>query len=402
MKPRNLAGPIVRGGDFWGRNAEIDELWHLLEKGDVLLAGPRRYGKSSIMYALLDNPMGGWHPLYLDLESVETPVEFVTTLGAELLCRTRLRELLIQAKSLPAAFRGWITSSIDGISVEVPDVGSVKLALRKAVDDPAKFGVLADQLLDEMKGLPDKTAILLDEFPMMVSAMLDKDQAGGLRFLKWFRAARQNPGTEGLSLLLGGSLNIEPRLEQLGSEALLGHLQRLRLSPMSRDQSLRFIKEVFDGEQYEVEQGVAEEILRIARTGVHYYLQVIIQECLALARREGRLVMVSDVARVYAEKVVGPEGRHRFSHYHTRLRHYGSDEYIARTVLDYLCRNADASASELVRVVAESGADPSRLNDVMIRLEGDYYVVKEGSRYRFTDGLLTDWWIRNSVKPNRS
>jgi uncharacterized protein len=399
MKPRNLAGPVVRGPDFWGRDIEVEELWRLLAKGNVLLNGPRRYGKSSLMYALFDNPADGWRPLLIDVESLETPTEFVATLGAELLCRTKLTEVIRGAKNLPRALARWVASVVQEVSVGSADVGEVKLQLRKGIEEPAQLSLVAGQLLAQLKGLPNRTAILLDEFPMMVAAMLDKDQEEGLRFLKWFRACRQSPGMESVSFLLGGSLNIEPRLERLASESLINDLQRFRVSPMSHDQSLRFINEVFEAEEHTVEDGVTEEILRTAQTGVHYYLQVIIQECLALVRREQRKLFISDVATVYSEKVVGPENRHRFSHYHTRLRYYGTNERIARLALDYLCRNLGASIDELARIVAAGGADTAGLEDAMVRLEGDYYVTREGSVYRFSDGLLKDWWIRNSANP---
>jgi len=73
MKPRNVAGPVVRGSDFWGRESEVDTLWRLLERGGVLLSGPRRYGKSSIMYAPLDGPRDGWRRLLVDVEPIESP-----------------------------------------------------------------------------------------------------------------------------------------------------------------------------------------------------------------------------------------------------------------------------------------------------------------------------------------
>ena len=45
-KKRSWTG--CKGCNFWGRSAEVDILWRLLERGDVLLTGPRRYGKSSL------------------------------------------------------------------------------------------------------------------------------------------------------------------------------------------------------------------------------------------------------------------------------------------------------------------------------------------------------------------
>jgi len=58
-----------------------------------------------------------------------------------------------------------------------------------------------------------------------------------------------------------------------------------------------------------------------------------LQEMLVLARHDGRQIRLVDVASVYRDKVVGPENRHRFSHYHTRLKYYGDLEEPARVVL---------------------------------------------------------------------
>ena len=130
---------------------------------------------------------------------------------------------------------------------------------------------------------------------------------------------------------------------------------------------------------------------------MHYYLQVIIQECLTLARQERRALSISDVAMVYREKVVGPENRHRFSHYQTRLKYYGLNEQAARIVLDYLCRNENASASKLIEVVRMFDEKKEDIEDVMVRLEGDYYVTKEGDFFSFSDGLVKDWWIGTAI-----
>ena len=210
------------------------------------------------MYALLDSPREGWRSVLVDVESIETPTEFVTTLAAELLSHTKLLDVVRAAKSLPRALRRGITSIIQEVSLESADVGAIKVQVRKGIEESAQWSDIAGQLLAQMKGLPNRTAILLDEFPVMLAAMLDRSEREGLRFLKWFRACRQMPGAESVSFLVGGSLNIEPRLERLASESLLGDFQRFRVSPMSEDQSLRFIKEVFEAEDHAVEPGVPE------------------------------------------------------------------------------------------------------------------------------------------------
>jgi len=46
-----------------------------------------------------------------------------------------------------------------------------------------------------------------------------------------------------------------------------------------------------------------------------------------------------------------------------------------------------------------SGSDRVVIDNVVVRLEADYYVLREGGRVRFADGLLKDWWSRNGTTP---
>ncbi|HKC39396.1 MAG TPA: hypothetical protein VKC15_07655, partial [Gemmatimonadales bacterium] len=285
--PKNVAGPVVRGPDFWGRDVETRHLWRLLERGSVLLTGPRRHGKSSLMYGVLDGPPKGFSVFLLDVEWIETPQEFLTTMTAELLAIDRIRSLVRGVRSMPSMFRRWVAGVIDEVGVGLGNVGELKIRLRQGLVDAESWPELAGQVPGTLRTLSDRCVLILDEFPIMVSSMLEQDEAVGLRFLRWFRTFRQSPGTETLTFLLGGSTNIEPRLEYLAAEALLGDLQRLRLMPFDRPRALAFVRALLAEERADCESGVPEEIVAACGSGVPYYLQVIVSECLAVTRRTG-------------------------------------------------------------------------------------------------------------------
>src|SRR5216683_4382012 len=131
LGPRNIAGPVVRGPDFWGRENEVKHLWQLLTQGSVLLTGPRRHGKSSLMYGALDQPSDGFVVILLDVEWIETPEEFLTTMAAELLAIDRVRQVFSNLGSAPSALRRWISSIIEDVGVGVSNVGELKIRLRQ-------------------------------------------------------------------------------------------------------------------------------------------------------------------------------------------------------------------------------------------------------------------------------
>jgi hypothetical protein len=218
-------------------------------------------------------------------------------------------------------------------------------------------------------------------------------------FLRWFRALRQRQSNGKVRFLLGGSVNIEPRLERLRSEALLNDLERLRLRPLSRERSVEFVTAVLQAEAATFEPEVPAEIVRIADCGVHFFLHVLIAECLAEARHRRRAILVADVAQTYRDRVLGPPNRARFSHYHSRLKeHYRHLEAAARALLDHLTTTLVCSSQDLIDALQRAGEDAGTFDDVITLLESDYYIERDGDRYVFSSGFLRDWWLRNAAR----
>ena len=296
-RPKNIAGAVARGADFWGREADVDELWRVLSRGSTLLSAPRRWGKSSLMWALRDTPRAGWTVVDLDVEYVETPIEFLTELTAALLQQDAFARLFKSAKKAPGALMRWISGAVDEVGV-----GELKLKLRSGLEKQDNWHDLAEQLLGYMRNVEGQLLVIIDEFPMMISNFLDDDEEGGLQFLKWFRAQRVGQKAPNTRFLLGGSVNIEPRLEQLASEALLNDLERFYLIPMEEERTIAFVTAILSGEDAVFEEGVPAEIARTIGTGVHFYLQVLISECLPTRAGRGlRLQMYPAAPRRQAQ-----------------------------------------------------------------------------------------------------
>jgi AAA+ ATPase superfamily predicted ATPase len=80
----NRVGSPVRLDDFFGRDSFVELLWEKLDAGNVLLAAPRRFGKTSVMYRLMDRPREGYKFIHADLEYMAQPAELITELSVQL------------------------------------------------------------------------------------------------------------------------------------------------------------------------------------------------------------------------------------------------------------------------------------------------------------------------------
>lgn len=68
-----IVGGLTRGGDFWFRKEFVANLWVSVRKHNILLIAPRRIGKTSVMYRMLDHPKKGWLVVHLNVEHLRHP-----------------------------------------------------------------------------------------------------------------------------------------------------------------------------------------------------------------------------------------------------------------------------------------------------------------------------------------
>ncbi len=66
-----IVGSVVREGDFLFRKEILRNLWDALKKHNVLLLAPRRIGKTSVMYRMLDHPEDDWLVVHLNVEDLK-------------------------------------------------------------------------------------------------------------------------------------------------------------------------------------------------------------------------------------------------------------------------------------------------------------------------------------------
>ena len=75
-----IVGSPARDEDFLFRQDFVMDLWGALKKHNVILLAPRRTGKTSVMYRMLDHPKADWLVIHKNVENLKTPVEFVIEL----------------------------------------------------------------------------------------------------------------------------------------------------------------------------------------------------------------------------------------------------------------------------------------------------------------------------------
>lgn len=74
---RNVVGTPARKDNFYKRDSEIAKIQRRLADGNNLqIAAPRRVGKTSILFYLLDNSIDGNVYVYIDTERISNEQDY--------------------------------------------------------------------------------------------------------------------------------------------------------------------------------------------------------------------------------------------------------------------------------------------------------------------------------------
>jgi hypothetical protein len=396
MVPKNIVGPPVRGKDLYGREKFIDVLWEKLQLTNVLLAAPRRFGKTSVMYHILDHPRDGYTIIHLDLEKITEPVNFVI----ELLDRINQDSKL--ARLVKSGFRkagSALAKRIESLGIGAWGV-EFKIELKEKIK--GNWQDFANTVFSELKNCPEKVIFVFDELALMLENFDEYEipVPEQKAFLQWFRQFRQDPslGLRACRFLLGSSISIEQHLASMNMSAVINDFERIVLPELTPEQAAAFIDTLFRSEKVKVSAAAKRLMLELIGPAVPYFIQVFVSELCKAVKIKNRKPTPTLIRRIYQEEVLGVNCKHYFIHYHERLRHYDERHQIAKEFLKRLCLVESTPKSQLLHMYRQlSGeSDIDGFNRLLSDLENDFYIKYDhaADAYYFATNVLKDWWKR--------
>jgi hypothetical protein len=400
---RNLVGPPARGDDFFDREETIALLWKRLNSGNVLLAAPRRFGKTSVMYHLLDHPGPGWKPIHVDAESIREPVNFVIALLDALMRDQAVQKFLLTSWK---RIKGWTAGLLESVELGTPWDVDVKLKLKQKLkaDWEQKSEGLLCKLCEYNKDA--KILFIIDELPVMLHLFRDNNvpDADIRGFLYWFRKLRADPGI-GLTncrFLIGGSIGIEPYLSRLGAIDSFNDFERITLSDLGSKNAESLLRILLEGHGIKLSAISIRECLNLIGTPIPYFIQVLAAEIANDHAYRSGPIGPQRLRQLYENRVLGASCKGYFQHYYDRLRYYDkTEEKAAKAMLKELALSHSTSLSKdhiraVYRKIIGESANDDGFAQIISTLENDFYIThqhKDG-RYIFASKILCDWWRR--------
>lgn len=376
---RNIVGAPVRGKDFFDREEIVDLVWSRLETNNILLAAPRRFGKTSIMYRLLDNPRPGWRPIHVDAESIRDPSNFIIALLDAALADQRLRQFLLKKWKTAGS---WLRKLLGEIDVQTPWDVELKLKFKEAIGQD--WQERGEVLLKTLRDYDDRERLLflIDELPVMLALFEDSDIDDAVirAFLYWFRRLRTDPavGLSNCRFLIGGSIGIEHALSRMSATAAFNDFERLALRELSASRAAEFLRLLLRTSKVTLSDKTQQAMLELIGTPIPYFLQVFVAEIANATASGEKRIGPTGVEALYRDRVLGVTNKSYFQHYFERLRYYEKPaERAAKAILKELAVNRSeavprAGLRALYRQEVGEPASEDGFNDLLWNLENDF------------------------------
>jgi len=395
-----IVGNVVTGSDFFGREKDIKKFIGLLKnKSNILLLGQRRIGKSSLMLETANRLKDEFICLYTDIEHCDSPEDVIV----------KFSKTAQEHRGLIKTIRDGFVKIFGNIKDSVEEVGIdniARLKLRERAN--SNWMNTGEQLFEWLSNAEKPIIIFFDELPIFINRIM-RDESKNITpekqklvdlFLSWLRSTGIKY-TDRIRIVVGGSIGIEPLLAQINLSSHLNMFTAFPLLPWDNATALEFINDRAIGNNISFEEGAKEYLLEMLGVAIPHFVQKFLQNiCWDCLDRNSSSCTISDVERVYNEKLLAVQGSIELATYVERLeRTLGVEKYnFAKELLSEAAITGRLTGKAAM-VIADNYYSNQNEKTEAIRFllktfEHDGYLHQSGPEYVFKNILLKNYWIK--------
>lgn len=369
-----IGSPVI-GEDFFGREVELGKAESLIRDNNLMLAAPRRVGKTSFARRLIDTLSSkGWNTIFIDLEDITSIDHFFNAFYGELV---KLPETKAVEK-VKAKMKKWLSG------VELSTTG---LPVKATVKMESSYNNDFKDLADILNTLDNHTLVVFDELTVLLKSLSEKnDNEQAVRtFLNQFRAMR-SATSEKCSWLICSSVGVRNFTTQHNLSDTINDVADFELGAFSDEEATKFVSTLAESIGIEADAKIKRYILDKIGWNIPFFIQLL------LSRLPVGEITKADVDEAYGHLLQTGS----FDTWHERLNiEYGNHKDVAKLILKYLCVNVDGKTRDEIynHIYAKIPSFENEEMGMLLRaLMTDGYLVKDGEQYKFRSPLLRDYW----------
>lgn len=386
---KNLIGPPVTGANFYGRTTELEEALSLMAQGNsLLLASPRRVGKSSFSKKLIElSEDRGYRSVYLDLQGVSNEQEF----------GDRLADCFRKVKSEESRLYGMMDS-----------VGRLLHKVRKVEfrgvgfefrEDAVKFYSEVEKMIGSVN--KSRVIVVIDELAVFLQRIEEQRGIDAVEsILNWLRKLRQNSQNQ-IVWIFCSSVSITNYASRNNLSYTINDLTPFKLGEMSYEEASGLLYQLCTGQGMEP---FNEDDTEIILTKLGWKLPFFIQLFFNYYHRgtaEYKNIGMSAASDKIIELIIR---EHQLSSWSERLSGYGKYEKPAQLLLNYLCTPKHKSdrrhLESIIKPGCLQGEDSGIVySEVRQMLDTDGYLMEDDNgNIVFRSPVIRQYWFNKFVR----
>ncbi|MEO8148516.1 MAG: ATP-binding protein [Bacteroidia bacterium] len=387
---KNVIGNPARGKNFFPRKSEVAKILRALNAGsNIQVVAPRRVGKTSILYHLLEVPNDDFIFVYADMQSVISETEYYKV----------LLKSISKAEAIKKE-RTWFDQAKWSKNKFLKRIKSISI-LNGEMEFTEQSGIdYCEEFSDFIRGLDlgnRKLVLLVDEFPYAILNILKhskETEHEARNLLKSNRLIRQEPDlNDKLKLIYTGSIGLNSIVSKLDATALINDLIALPVNPLSKKEAKDLVKLLLKTDCYTIEEIPLNHLLDKIQWFIPFHLQLFINEVYNF--HETPCEITSAMIDKSIDALLLQRNKPYFEHYFSRLKEYykGNELKYALEILSITATKNKIETSQIHDLAVKHKVQ-SYYKDIIETLVYDGYINNSDDEdcYIFNSFIVKLWW----------
>ena len=382
--PKVIKGSVATGRFYYPRTDIVGEIWDELEKGSfILLAAPRRVGKTSVLRDLEMNPRANYRTKFRTIQAVQSGEEFYKT----------IYELMVECFNSSKVLGNWFTKYAKSRTITEVSTKGVKI---DKTDFPYQDEI--NNILKELSNEGETVVLLIDELPEVLHRLHKngrKDEA--LSILSQLRVWRQNDYKK-LQFVFAGSIGIHYVVKTItGRVSDINDLTKILCAPLNHMEAKDYIQWATEDATVQYDDDQKEYLLKkIQHYYTPYFLNLMLDEMDKAAKNQvsAEIIITSLEIDAAFDKIV--KSNDYFKDWKKRLEDYmpNKDFLFVNKILTHIAHKDAISIQSIYDLAKKYGKETDYM-DFIGDLEEDGYITEEEGFYQFISPFLKSFWKLN-------
>ena len=384
--PNFIIGGVAIGSNFFKRDDIVENIWRELKKGNsVLLAAPRRVGKTSIMQYMEENSMENYKLIFQNIQGVDSANAFFE----------RIYTLLLNCLNKMDKVKKWFEIFKNTITITKIGPDGVEFGNR-----PIDFLKATNALLIEINKIKEieNIILLLDELPEVLFNINKTNNKDAILILKSLRHWRQQPEmNKKLKFVLAGSVGIHYVVDKI--ETRRSDLNDLAIvvdcKPLSDTEVHDYIDWAIEGATVTYSDELKEYLLSKIQYFAPFFINLLLDKINEQARKANNPKITSQNIDTAFDMVV--KHSDYFKDWQSRLQNYMplEDFNFVNEILIHTAHKGHISLQEIYDKAVKYNKTAGYMNFID-DLERDGYITEINGEYKFISPFLSAFWKRNN------